>query len=79
MLLLYLKPSQAMSGLYLKCEKCSATFNGLPHHPRGIHWSQSHVIQQEARELGWTGDLTRESTNDLCPACSASISNTPKP
>jgi hypothetical protein len=59
-----------MPSIYLQCDKCGATYMGEKHHPNGLNFSQKSLLQEEARSLGWTGDLTRESHNDLCPSCS---------
>lgn len=61
-----------MTGIYLRCDKCGATLGGeqVTRHERGLHWSETSTLADEARRLGWTGALTRESNSDLCPACS---------
>jgi hypothetical protein len=58
-----------MTSIYLKCDKCGETFDGGDN-VRGISWSQEEKLQNIARLEGWTGPLTRESNNDLCPKCS---------
>jgi hypothetical protein len=60
-----------MTGIYLECSRCGAKLDRTERTPSGTyHWSQWPQLLDEARELGWTGALTRDSETDLCPACS---------
>jgi hypothetical protein len=62
-----------MSGICVQCDKCGVDFRGLPHHRRGLHWSQESTLRAEARELGWTGPIERGAKEpDFCPECSKS-------
>ncbi len=66
----------------LKCDTCGNVYNGGngstkpgPVMPRGYAALQEQLLQADARMLGWTGPLTRESTTDKCPTCSKEASN----
>jgi hypothetical protein len=62
-------PVMAMYGIYLKCDSCGATLGGEIFDPPLTRW-EDKKLQAKARELGWTGPLTRESDKDRCPSCS---------
>lgn len=55
-------------GLYLKCDSCGVTLDALIENDRIS--ANEHKLKQLAKALGWTGNLDRQSTNDLCPECS---------
>lgn len=55
-------------GVYLKCDCCGATLDAPIENNRIS--SDENKLKQLAVSLGWTGDLDRQSTNDLCPECS---------
>ena len=64
-----------MTGIYIKCEKCSATFGGeeasrdeAAKYPRGLGWTDGQKLREEAAKRGWTG----KGDFDLCPNCSDS-------
>ena len=58
--------------LVLQCDKCQATYTGDPYWKRGHNSAGGGaLLRQEARAIGWTGPLTRESNTDRCPDCSA--------
>jgi hypothetical protein len=59
-----------MSGVCLECDSCGARYNGDDRQPNGFSWAHTYTLQKQAREIGWTGDMTRQSTNDKCPKCS---------
>lgn len=61
-----------MTGIYLRCDACGATLGGeqVSSARNGLHWSHSPALVKAARELGWTGPLSRESNDDRCPRCS---------
>lgn len=61
-----------MTGIYLKCDTCGKTLGGeeVTFASQGLHWSDTAQLQKAARELGWTGPLTRDSNSDRCPECS---------
>lgn len=61
-----------MPGICLKCDSCGATLGGeqVSTKERGLHWGEAHILQSEARKLGWTGPLSRESRSDKCQKCS---------
>lgn len=63
-----------MTGIYLKCDSCGITLGGesVTKDANGLHWSRWKQLQDAARDLGWTGPLTRESGADKCPKCSIS-------
>jgi hypothetical protein len=63
-----------VTGIYLKCDKCGATYDGRrddqnPQSPRQgpYHWSNEAALYRDAEAIGWT----RPSAGvDLCPQCS---------
>lgn len=61
-----------MTGIYLRCDGCGATLGGeqVSPRPQGLGWADEAALRARARELGWTGPLTRSSGTDLCPGCS---------
>jgi hypothetical protein len=69
-----------MTGIYIKCDSCGKTLGGEQVSPkeRGLHWSEAHILKEEALNLGWTGELDRSSTSDRCPECSSAPANTQK-
>jgi hypothetical protein len=58
-----------MTGICVQCDKCGDSFFGTQRQFNGYHWSQETALREHARSLGWTGDMTHESTNDRCPKC----------
>lgn len=54
-------------GVYLQCDSCGATLDAPVENDRIS--ANEHKLKQLAKSLGWTGDLDRQSTNDLCPEC----------
>lgn len=54
-------------GVYLRCDRCGTTIDAPIENNRIS--SDEHKLRQLARSLGWTGNLDRQSTNDLCPEC----------
>lgn len=59
-----------MTGIYLRCDLCGDVLDKTNNTPTGTyHWSQQSQLQQEARERGWSGSLSRSSDSDLCPPC----------
>lgn len=55
-------------GVYLKCDSCGATLDAPIENDRIS--ANEHKLKQLAKSLGWTGNLDRQSTNDLCRECS---------
>lgn len=71
-----------MTAICLRCDQCGASYDGEKSDGRGVrrwglHWSHEETLRKEARAIGWTGPLTRESNADRCPQCSPDLA--PKP
>ena len=58
-----------MTGICLVCDKCGEELSGSKMKP-AFNWSDERKLRKIAIELGWTGELTRQSDSDLCPKCS---------
>lgn len=60
-------------GVYLKCDRCGdvldAPRKNVGQENERISASENDLVSL-ARRIGWTGDLSRSSSNDLCPKCS---------
>lgn len=54
-------------GVYLRCDQCGKTLDAPVVNNRIS--ANEHDLVQLARELGWSGELSRNSCNDLCPKC----------
>lgn len=61
----------------LRCDECGATYNGGngstkpgPVMLTGYRATQVELLRTDAKTLGWTGPMSRESTTDKCPVCS---------
>lgn len=68
---------QGFLHLGLGCDFCDARYNGGnggsiagPYKPQGYMGYEENKIREDARSVGWTGPMTRDSTTDRCPACS---------
>lgn len=60
----------------IECDVCKKRYFGGnggtvpgPLRPRGYNVCEEEGMKKDARKLGWTGDFTRDSTNDRCPDC----------
>lgn len=69
----------ANGNVCVKCDTCGEEFRGEPfdnvakvYRPHGHGVFGGDSLREEARSLGWTGDMTRQSENDKCPKCSGS-------
>lgn len=54
-------------GIYLVCDSCGRTLDAPIVNDRIS--SDENKLRSLAKELGWTGEMTRNSENDLCPLC----------
>lgn len=59
-----------MTSIYIRCDSCGKTVGSEECSERGLRWSETDILKAFAISKGWTGNLSRESTNDKCPECS---------
>jgi len=67
---------QGFSWISIQCQCCKANYNGGNGSTKpgpivaGYKAYEDETIRRDARALGWTGPMTRNSDIDLCPDCS---------